>query len=139
GAGTAGYRRLAYGTRKRAAKRCRASKSPGNGYIGGTTPSLPIVTRSARNVPSAWREAIANRCTPGFSCDRSPGPSLTTVASVGTTTDFSPSLYFSVSLRPATLATVALVIVLGDFPPAPPTPVTVALVIVVPGCRSHGR
>src|SRR5204863_25776 len=81
----------------------------------------------------------ANRCTPGFSCDRSAGSSLTTFASGGTTTDFSPSLYFSVSLLPATLATVAFVIVLGDFPPAAPTPVTVALVIVLPGRRSHGR
>jgi hypothetical protein len=62
-------------------------------------------------------------CAPGASMARSPGSKVTIGASGGTMTVFSPSLYLSVILRPCSTAT---------------TSATVAFVIMLPGCRSHG-
>ncbi|MNS41774.1 hypothetical protein D3C72_741350 [compost metagenome] len=58
---------------------------------------------------------LANSTTfvPAFSCERSPGSSLTMGTSVGTTMFFSPPLYLTVIVRPlltSTLPTVPLVI-----------------------------
>src|ERR1700743_1639046 len=69
-------------------------------YIGGVTPFSPAEMNSGDNAPSGPFFANSTTCAPGTSSERSPASRLTTGTSSGTTTFFSPFLYFTVIVRP---------------------------------------
>src|SRR5581483_2397430 len=93
------------------------------GYMGGAAPSRPTFTAGATTVPSGcfWT-AMMISCAPAFMSAALPGTNLTTGVLGGTMTFFSPSAYFTIKVWPSTPATVE---------------VTSALVMVLPGSRSH--
>src|SRR5271166_1560801 len=101
------------------------SPAPGDPrrYIGGVTPSLPTVTRLTASLPSAFFVAMQNTGVPDFRSDRSAGAKVTIGTSGGTTILLLPPLNDRLSSRPDVAST---------------TPVTVPLVIMLPGSRSHG-
>ena len=106
-----------------AVRRC-ASTVRGCHMRGGTSPSLPTLTPPAVNVPSGCFAAPNMTCAPGTSIARSPGSKVTTGALGGTMMHFLAVLVLErQALRPDRRAT---------------TSATVALVIMLPGCRSQG-
>src|SRR5262249_2316932 len=110
--------------RRREATRIKNRRHLGPPHIGGTTPSRPTPTVGVVNDPSACLVAPKMMIwAPGLSSLLSPGGLATIVVLGGTTTFFSPSLYLTRMFWPSTPATVVS---------------TIALVMVLPGCRSQG-
>src|SRR5690348_1088387 len=96
----------------------------GAAHIGGAAPSRPTLMAGAVIVPSdCLVPATMKNCAPGLRSSLLPALKRTTGVLGGTTTFFSPSLYLTVRVWPSTASTLVA---------------TSALVMVLPGSRSHG-
>src|SRR5689334_657147 len=92
-------------------------------HIGGSTPFVPTATKPAASAPSSLRWAGTKTVAPGLRSAAVAGPKVTIGVPSGIEIVFSPPLYESLRVRPSTPLTAL---------------VTVALVIVLFGFRSHG-